>query len=462
MALASQSIRAQSMPRSSESFHRGRKARHKRLAGIVILVGLCAGMTYWAVRHRDGTAATTGLGGPAGANAADGRASGPTGPGTTSLLAASPLGDAGTNRPAPTPSAPSLTMGDVREPLAGTTTTGAAQLPAMNQAQPGTPESAPITKPAPSATPPMAPVISPAANPGAAQPPAAANPAAPSSNADAAPGAGVFSIATTAADRALAQGRPLEARNILNRALFDTRASEGDRAALRKKLGDLNQNLVFGPAQTPGDAFSETYRVVAGDSLIKISRKLQLITEPSLIARVNKLANPGALKVGQTLKVVRGPFHAVVDKSEFRMDIYAGPTPTPSSVGATSTPGSAEPGWTYICSFPVGLGAQGLTPLANFTIKQDSKLINPHWANPRTGEKFDANDPKNPIGERWLGLEGLDEKSKAFTGYGIHGTIDPASVGHEMSMGCVRMNSADVELVYELLTPRVSVVKIVP
>ena len=175
---------------------------------------------------------------------------------------------------------------------------------------------------------------------------------------------------------------------------------------------------------------------------------------------MNKLANPNALRVGQTLKVIRGPFHAVVSKSAFRMDVYAGPTPPPTSIGTSTLPDGAEPGWTYICSFPVGLGEKGLTPVANFTIKENSKLINPPWVNPRTGEKFGADDPKNPIGERWLGLEGLDEKSKSYTGYGIHGTVDPTSIGHEMSMGCVRMMSADVELVYELLTGRVSVVKV--
>ena len=36
------------------------------------------------------------------------------------------------------------------------------------------------------------------------------------------------------------------------------------------------------------------------------------------------------------------------------------------------------------------------------------------------------------------------------------------SIGKEMSMGCVRMNAEDVEVVYEMLMGRSSVVKIVP
>ena len=37
-------------------------------------------------------------------------------------------------------------------------------------------------------------------------------------------------------------------------------------------------------------------------------------------------------------------------------------------------------------------------------------------------------------------------------GYGIHGTIEPDSVGKSESRGCVRMHDKDVEIVYDLLT----------
>ena len=46
------------------------------------------------------------------------------------------------------------------------------------------------------------------------------------------------------------------------------------------------------------------------------------------------------------------------------------------------------------------------------------------------------------------------------TGYGIHGTIDPASIGQQKSMGCVRMNDTEVELAYETLVEGISRVRI--
>ena len=69
---------------------------------------------------------------------------------------------------------------------------------------------------------------------------------------------------------------------------------------------------------------------------------------------------------------------------------------------------------------------------------------------------------KTPIGERWIGLEGFDDASKAHTGFGVHGTVEPESIGRSVSMGCIRLGAQDVELVYELLAPKVSVVKVVP
>ena len=84
-------------------------------------------------------------------------------------------------------------------------------------------------------------------------------------------------------------------------------------------------------------------------------------------------------------------------------------------------------------------------------VKPDSKLVNPEWRNPRTRELFLPDDPANPIGERWIGLVGVDAHLAASEGIGIHGTIEPESIGRQASMGCVRMLPDDVALVYGML-----------
>ncbi|URN94624.1 MAG: L,D-transpeptidase [Candidatus Pristimantibacillus lignocellulolyticus] len=45
-------------------------------------------------------------------------------------------------------------------------------------------------------------------------------------------------------------------------------------------------------------------------------------------------------------------------------------------------------------------------------------------------------NPGGPFGAFWMGLSRPH--------YGIHGTNDPSSIGHEVSHGCIRMYNADV------------------
>ena len=153
------------------------------------------------------------------------------------------------------------------------------------------------------------------------------------------------------------------------------------------------------------------------------------------LQRVNNISAPERLRLGQRLKIVKGPFHAVIYKRDFRMDLFMGD-------------GSDR---VFVRSFKVGLGKHGATPEGAFAVKPNSKLIDPAWTNPRTGEQFAANDPKNPLGEYWIGLIGVSENIRDLETYGMHGTIEPDSIGQNRSMGCVRMLADDIALVYEVM-----------
>lgn len=250
------------------------------------------------------------------------------------------------------------------------------------------------------------------------------------------------------ADRASTEGKPLVARAAYSRALTHPGAGPTEQAEVREKAARLNETLVFGPSVATGDPMTEMYVVAANDNLVKIARKRSLESDWRLIQRINKLPDPNALRVGQKLKLVRGPFHAVVHKSEFRLDLFQGSPDEPDR-------------WTYVKSFRVGLGESNGTPTGTFVIKKNSKLVDPPWVNPRTGEKFAANDPKNPIGEHWLGWQGVGDAA-IYKGFGLHGTIEPESIGQQRSMGCVRMLPDDIATVYEFLTEEVSVVNVLP
>lgn len=245
---------------------------------------------------------------------------------------------------------------------------------------------------------------------------------------------------------ALVESEPVQARRILSDIVADRTRPQAERDSARRALSEINKVLIFSPKVVPGDRFAEVYMIQPGDSLVRIAQQQNLDADWRLLKRVNGITDERRIREGQRLKLIVGAFHAVVDKSDYRMDVYLGE-------------GSDR---VLVASFPVGLGEYDSTPLGLFKVRPKSKLINPQWTNPRTGERFAADDPKNPIGEYWIGLMGAEPSNKDIEGYGIHGTIDPASIGRQASMGCVRMHGADVELVYEMLTEPRSTVEIVP
>ena len=236
---------------------------------------------------------------------------------------------------------------------------------------------------------------------------------------------------------ALAQhNQPVAARRVLTQVLRSGRLDPADTAFVRETLKNLSRRLVFSPQVVADDPFVRVHIVGPGEHLGGIVRDRSLDVDWRFILRINNMASERDLRPGQKLKLVTGPFHAVVDKSEYRMDLYLGSGDTVA----------------YVTSVDVGLGAHDSTPLGLFRVRRDSKLVNPAWANPRTGKRFDRDDPSNPIGEYWIGLEGIDDATRDMSGYGIHGTIDPDSIGRQVSMGCMRLRPDDVRLVFEMLT----------
>jgi len=239
---------------------------------------------------------------------------------------------------------------------------------------------------------------------------------------------------------------PVAARESLTRILDNSATTATDRLGAYEAINKVNAVLTFSERVLANDPFSKQYTVQEGDSLSNIRKSLHLDCEWRFLQRINHLTTERSIRVGQVLKTPTGAFHGEVHKSEFRLNIFQGD----------------GPGRVMVASYPISLGEFNSTPIGAFSIRPRSKLIDPEWRNPRTGQHFASNDPANPIGERWIGLKGIEPHNKNFEGYGIHGTTDITSIGKQASMGCVRMLPQDVEVVYELLTEPNSVVTIAP
>jgi lipoprotein-anchoring transpeptidase ErfK/SrfK len=230
-------------------------------------------------------------------------------------------------------------------------------------------------------------------------------------------------------------GDLLSARKTLNDALCAGSLSASDADSVRKQLAQINQTVVFSSKHFSDDPFGGNYTVKPGEKLSSIAGQHETTWE--LLLRLNNMSDPRKLRAGQTLKIMKGPFHAVVTKSKFTMDIYLG------------SPG--ENGSMYITTFPVGLGRDDSTPTGTWMVEPHHKIKHPTYYSPRGEGVIAAEDPKNPLGPFWIGLSGTDGHAVGRLSYGIHGTIEPDSIGKMASLGCIRMQNSDVALVFELL-----------
>lgn len=87
--------------------------------------------------------------------------------------------------------------------------------------------------------------------------------------------------------------------------------------------------------------------------------------------------------------------------------------------------------------YSVAVGApESPSPAGHFQIVH--RIANPTYYAPGVVMPPGA---ENPLGTRWIGLD--------FPHFGIHGTNQPRSIGHNSSHGCIRMRNRDAEDLFE-------------
>jgi lipoprotein-anchoring transpeptidase ErfK/SrfK len=229
-------------------------------------------------------------------------------------------------------------------------------------------------------------------------------------------------------------GDLIASRQLLNDALISGRLGDSDADAAKKQIEEINQTLVFSAKRFTNDSWGGVYQVASGERLATIAGRNAVTWE--LLSRVNGVT-PRRLRSGQNIKIFKGPFHAIVYKHSFKMEIYLG------------APGGA--GSMYIASYPVGLGKDNSTPTGLWLCKAGDKIRNPRYYPPHGGEILAPDDPKNPLGGYWIAIEGQDGQALGKESYGIHGTTDPGSIGKMESMGCIRLKSEDISWVFDFL-----------
>jgi len=212
-----------------------------------------------------------------------------------------------------------------------------------------------------------------------------------------------------AAEEKLASGETLAAHRELSRLYWN---HKDFRPQMQETIDSTAKAIFF----QPKPHYVEPYVIQEGDRLEVIAKKYQLSWE--YLKKLNR-TEPRRIQIGQKLKVMKGPFGVVVDLHEFALTVHL-------------------QGY-YVKRYTVGIGKDGSSPVGKFQVL--NKVENPPYTGPN-GKVIAADDPDNPLGERWIDLG---------DSYGIHGTIDPNSIGKAESRGCIRLRDQEIIEVYDFL-----------
>lgn len=208
------------------------------------------------------------------------------------------------------------------------------------------------------------------------------------------------------------QGKLVEAREAYKKAIQEYPNLDIAKTS-KAKVEDLNIRILFSSAI---DSMSKIYEVQQGDTLGKIAK---VFGETVELLKVSNDLDGDLIRQGMHLKVVTAKFSVVVDKSQNVLFLKQDEE--------------------ILKTYRVSTGENNSTPAGTFKVV--NKLIDPVWYS--AGAVVPPGSPENILGSRWLGI------SKP--GYGIHGTTDPSSIGKQVTAGCVRMLSSDVEELYTIL-----------
>ncbi len=223
-----------------------------------------------------------------------------------------------------------------------------------------------------------------------------------------------FAAAWADAHEKLTAGRYAEALSVLSVWYDDPALGLEESQRLEDLLGQLAGTVIY----SQQDLLLPPHVVAPGDTLPSIAGPLQVPWQ--LLSKINGVSDPSQLVTGEHLKVVRGPFDAVISLSRRRM--------------------SLQVGGNYAGSFPVVLGRQVYDRVGRSVAVVD--IRRPGAAAETSG--FAAQVAYAPVAAKSIVLgEGLS----------IEGVEDPSLVADSASPASVIVSLRDLEDIADILGP---------
>ena len=224
-----------------------------------------------------------------------------------------------------------------------------------------------------------------------------------------------FTAAIQAARRDLETGQLDAALQQLSTWYEDARLSAGEQQQLTQMLDQVAGTVVYSTQHL----LEAPYEVQPGERLEDIAQRCNVPWQ--LLAKINGIDDPQNLRPGERLKVVRGPFNALISLEKRQLTLLLDGR--------------------YAGRFAIGIGAEH--PPQEGTYSVSDKVINPVYRS--RDRAIDGGNPSNPLGDRWIGFGPGRE-------LGIHGTDRPENIGRTDLPGSISLSPRDVADVYDILS----------
>jgi hypothetical protein len=208
-------------------------------------------------------------------------------------------------------------------------------------------------------------------------------------------------------------------------------------AEQKKQLDDLLGKLAGTVIYSRQHFLEKPYVVQPGDTLDKIAQQCRIPWQ--LLGRINGLLSPNGdvndneskdrpLPVGSEMKVLHGPFEAVVNLSRHELTLMLDGR--------------------YAGRFPIGVGRDQANLEGDYTVRD--KTPNPTYRG--ADVQYGAGDPRNPLGSAWIGLSDR---------IGIHGSNNPQGIGRDDNRGSICVPNQEIQDLYGILSvgSRVTIVR---
>jgi hypothetical protein len=214
----------------------------------------------------------------------------------------------------------------------------------------------------------------------------------------------------------LDEGRLPEALQSLTKFYEWPDVPDAERGEVEQLLDQLAGTVIY--SKKTFDGMEPLYTVRQGDTLDSIANSCNV--PALLLARINGL-DPQQLQPGQSLKLLRGPFTAVIslDRHELTLKLEGG---------------------YYAGRFPIGIGVDCSKLEGTYNVHD--KTPRPIYRGP-DGVNYAGDDRQNPLGKYWIGLTDR---------IGLHGTIDETSIGRDDGRGTICLKNRDIDDLFGILS----------